>query len=63
MPNRYESFWKPVDTVDRFFIDGPMEDHELKSLIPNPPQPLSTPLPGGILPLLAPLILIVDVLC
>ena len=20
MPNRYESFWKPVDTVDRFFM-------------------------------------------
>ena len=54
MPNRYESFWKPVDTVDRFYIDGPMEDHELKSLIPNPPQSLSTPLPGGNITFISP---------
>jgi len=47
MPHRYEAFWKPVDTVDRFYIDGPMEDHELKALIPDPPLPLSTSLPGG----------------
>lgn len=47
MPHRYESFWKPVDTVDRFYIDGPMEPHELKALIPEPPAPLATALPGG----------------
>lgn len=47
MPHRYESFWKPVDTVDRFYIDGPMEEHELKMLIPDPPEAVSTPLPAG----------------
>ena len=47
MPHRYEYYWKPVDTVDRFYIDGPMENHELRVLIPDPPSPLTTPLPGG----------------
>ena len=47
MPHRYESFWKPAESVDRFFIDGPMMEHELKILIPDPPPPLSTLLPGG----------------
>ena len=47
MPHRYESFWKPSNSVDRFFIDGPMFEHELKTLIPDPPPPLSTLLPAG----------------
>ena len=47
MPHRYESYWKPVDDVDRFYIDGPMPREELSVLIPNPPSPLSTSLPGG----------------
>ena len=47
MPHRYESFWKPADNIDRFFIDGPMFEHELKILIPDPPPSISTPLPAG----------------
>ena len=47
LPHRYEFFWKPSDTVDRFFIDGPMEVEDLLKIIPDPPVPLSTPLPGG----------------
>ena len=47
LPHRYESFWKPAADVDRFFIDGAMFKHELDALIPEPPPPLSTALPGG----------------
>ena len=47
LPLRYELFWYPVDTVDRFFIDGPMDVNDLQMLIPDPPRSISTPLPGG----------------
>ena len=36
------SFLKPVDTVDRFFIDGPMDVKDLQMLIPDPPRSIST---------------------
>ena len=54
MPHRYELFWKPVDTVDRFFIDGPMEVHELKQIIPDPPKAISANLPGGNISFISP---------
>lgn len=47
MPNRYELFLKPSGTVDRLYIDGAIPQHELREAIPNPPQPLTTSLPGG----------------
>ena len=47
MPHRYESYWKPADTVDRFYIDGPMHSNDLGALIPKPPSSVATLLPGG----------------
>jgi len=36
----------PCD-VDRFFIDGTMNDHELRYVIPEPGPSLAAPCPGG----------------
>ena len=47
MPHRFELSWRPSEQVDRFYIDGPMIEDELRHLIPSPPDSLSTPLPGG----------------
>lgn len=47
MPNRYEQFYKPATSVDRFYIDGPMVPGELAELIPNPPASITTSLPAG----------------
>lgn len=47
MPHRYETYWQPVDNADKFYIDGPIADHEIKILIPEPPDPIATSLPGG----------------
>ena len=47
LPQRFEFSWQPEPWVDRFYIDGPMPPHEIEALIPNPPEPIATALPGG----------------
>lgn len=47
LPQRFELSWRPEPWADRFYIDGPMQADEIASLIPNPPAPIATALPGG----------------
>ena len=47
LPQRFEFSWQPEPWADRFYIDGPMEPHEIMALIPDPPAPIATALPGG----------------
>ena len=47
LPNRMELFWKPDKQVQRFYIDGPVPEKDLKFLLRHPATPISTPLPGG----------------
>ena len=46
LPHRVEFAGDPCD-VDRFFIDGPMEESDLRYIIPDPGPSLASPSPGG----------------
>ena len=46
LPHRIE-FSSVPDVVDRFFIDGPIADDELRRLIPDPSPAIGSPYPGG----------------
>ena len=46
LPHRVE-FDRDPSNVDRFFIDGPMEESDLRFVIPNPSPSLASPSPGG----------------
>ena len=35
------------DVVDRFFIDGPLAENDLRRVIPNPSPAICSPYPGG----------------
>ena len=43
LPHRIE-FSSVPDVVDRFFIDGPMSDEDLRRVIPNPSPAIGSPL-------------------
>ena len=42
LPHRIE-FSSVPDVVDRFFIDGPMSDEDLRRVIPNPSPAIGSP--------------------
>ena len=44
--DRVELSSDPCD-VDRFFIDGPMEESDLRYIVPDPGPSLAAPSPGG----------------
>ena len=46
LPHRVE-FARYPSEVDRFFIDGPMEESDLRYVIPEPAPNLASPCPGG----------------
>ena len=46
LPHRVE-FARDPSEVDRFFIDGPMEESDLRYVIPEPGPSLAAPCPGG----------------
>ena len=46
LPHRIE-FSSVPDVVDRFFIDGPIADDELRRVIPEPSPAIGSPYPGG----------------
>ena len=46
LPHRVEFVRDPSD-VDRFFIDGPMEESDLRFIVPDPGPNLATPSAGG----------------
>ena len=46
LPHRVEFTHEPCE-VDRFFIDGPMEESDLRYVIPEPGPNLAAPCPGG----------------
>ena len=46
LPHRVEFAGYPSE-VDRFFIDGPMEESDLRFVIPDPAPNLASPSPGG----------------
>jgi len=46
LPHRYELYPEP-HAVDRFYIDGPMHDNELKQIIADPVPALAADWPGG----------------
>ena len=46
LPHRVEFAQDPCD-VDRFFIDGPMEESDLRFIVPDPGPSLAVPSPGG----------------
>ena len=46
LPHRVEFAKEPCE-VDRFFIDGPMNESDLRYVIPNPGPSLAAPYPGG----------------
>ena len=46
LPHRVEFVRDPSD-VDRFFIDGPMEESDLRYIVPEPGPSLASPSPGG----------------
>ncbi|WP_156097840.1 calcium-binding protein [Synechococcus sp. KORDI-100] len=54
LPQRVEMPNEPA-SADRLFIDGPLPKDYLRALIPDPPPPVQTPQPGGIIQLESPL--------
>ena len=46
LPHRFELHPEP-HAVDRFYIDGPMHERELRQVIPEPPAALAADWPGG----------------
>ena len=46
LPHRIE-FSSVPDVVDRFFIDGPIPEADLRRVIPNPSPAIGSPYPGG----------------
>ena len=46
LPHRIE-FSNVPDVVDRFFIDGPIAEDELRRVIPDPSPSIGSPYPGG----------------
>lgn len=46
LPHRVE-FSSVPDVVDRFFIDGPIPDADLRQVIPDPSPAIGSPYPGG----------------
>ena len=46
LPHRIE-FTSVPDVVDRFFIDGPIAEEDLRRVIPNPSPAIGSPYPGG----------------
>ena len=46
LPHRVE-FARDPSEVDRFFIDGPMEESDLRFVIPEPGPSFAAPYPGG----------------
>ena len=46
LPHRVE-FSSVPDLVDRFFIDGPIADEDLRRVIPDPSPAIGSPYPGG----------------
>ena len=46
LPHRIELSSDPCD-VDRFFIDGPLEESDLRYIVPDPAPSLAAPFPGG----------------
>ena len=54
LPQRVEMPSEPA-AADRLFIDGPLPNDYLRSLIPDPPAPVQTPQPGGLIQFESPL--------
>ena len=46
LPHRIE-FSSTPDVVDRFFIDGPIPEADLRKVIPDPSPAIGSPYPGG----------------
>ena len=46
LPHRFELAPEP-HSVDRFFIDGPMPDSDLRQVLPNPEAAIGAQWPGG----------------
>ena len=46
LPHRVE-FSSVPDVIDRFFIDGPMPEADLRKVIPDPSPTIGSPYPGG----------------
>jgi len=46
LPHRVEFAWEP-NAVERFFIDGPMSEQDLRAVIKEPAASLGAPYPGG----------------
>jgi hypothetical protein len=46
LPHRME-LWRQPDRVDKFYIDGPIPESDLRFLIPEPPSALAAGLPVG----------------
>ena len=47
LPHRVELPDEPHPFMDRFYIDGPLQDHHLKQVIPEPSASLAAEWPGG----------------
>ena len=47
LPHRMELFWQPDQRLEKFYIDGPVPEQDLRGLLLHEAQPMAAPLPGG----------------
>lgn len=47
LPHRMEHYWAPDERIDKVYIDGPVPEEDLQSLLKHPAEPMAAHLPGG----------------